>query len=152
MFEDEYQKNSFFSFLKKHAKGQSDNVKMFKTERIGLKSFDYVKKHPKSDIEKWYIKEIVNILSQAEVRTLLDFLKKKAVTLDDDENNLIICSAGSNNFKKANVFIYPLEEPLCIPRNSIYVDDNGLLLSDHSVHSFKMCYDTEIGSFVVVGK
>jgi hypothetical protein len=146
--EEEYQKKSLFAFLKENSKGNSQNIKVIKTKPLMLNSFNYVLKHPNTDSEKYYIKEIVNLLVQTEIKTLLPFLEKHKEKVADEPGKIII---GRMKTSQAKFFHYLLDDPFCFDLNNIYVDDAEMLISDFSVLNIEQGYDTDIGSFIMLG-
>tara|TARA_Y100000034_G_C6861231_1_gene391981 strand:+ start:803 stop:1282 length:480 start_codon:yes stop_codon:yes gene_type:complete len=144
----EYNLQSLFVFLKENCKGNSENIEVIKTEELMLNSFNYVLEHPNTDLEKYYIKEIVNIIVQMEIRTLLPFLEKCNVNLVDEQGKVVI---GRVKTSQAKFFHYLLDEPICLDLNKIYVDDSEMVMSDFSVMNFEAECDTTINSFIMIG-
>jgi hypothetical protein len=145
---EEYNKQSLFAFLKEKSKGNSEDIEVIKTESLMLNSFNYVLKHPDTDLEKYYIKEIVNLLVQTEIRTLLPFLEKYKCEMVDEPGKVVI---GRVKTSQAKFFHYLLDEELCFDLSKIYVDDSEMLVSDFSNLNFDQGYDTDIGSFIMIG-
>jgi hypothetical protein len=145
---EEYDKHSLFAFLKEKGKGNSEDIKVIKSEPMMLNSFNYVLKHPDTDLEKYYIKEMVNLLLQNEIRVLLPFLEKYNEEMVDEAGKVVI---GRIKTSQAKFFYYWIDEPLCFDLSKIYVDDSELLLSDYSNLNFDQGYDTELCSFMMIG-
>ena len=145
---DEYNKQSLFAFLKENCTGNSEDIKVIKTEPLMLNSFNYVLKHPDTDLEKHYIREIVNLLVQTEIRILLPFLEKHKEEVVDQPGKVVI---GPVKTSQAKFFHYLLDEPICFDLSKIHVDDSEMLLSDFSELNFNQGYDTDIGSFIMIG-
>jgi len=148
--EDEYNKSSLFPFLAKYAQGCPGNkTETIKTEKIGLKSFNHVLNHPNTDLEKHYIKEILGILAQNELKAILPFLEKIKIDIEDSKENIII---GRNPKDIANADKFRCETNLiCLRKKDIFVDDHEIVISDFRGISLGQDYDSKIGSFIIVG-
>ena len=126
---EEYNKSSLFPFLAKHANGcPSGREETIKTDAIELKHSDYILKHPDTYLEKHYIKEILGILAQNELKKILPFLEKIKTQMVDSENNIVIGKI-MENIAKADMFECNIE-PMCIRKKDIFVYETLMFISD----------------------
>ena len=143
----EYEKEGFFPFLAKNAEGTLTKTTTINTDRTPINHSDYISKHPNSDLEKHFIKEILSIITFNEVLKTIKFLKTRE--LEDSEENIII--GKTDQIKKAAYFEFPLEKPICIRKKDIYVEDHELIISDFERINLGQNADSEIKSFILLG-
>jgi len=118
--EQEYEKKGLFSFLSKNTLGNSVHTHNVLIQGPNLVSSEYVLEHPNSDLEKYYVKEIINILVQEEIKQFLPKLKEISVPVDDSQDNIIFTNKKST-YQHAKVFYCAIENDFCIPRNKIFI-------------------------------
>ncbi len=131
--EQEYNKKGLFAFLTLNSTGKTKYYQRLFIKGPELVSADYVLEHPNTNLEKYYIKEIVNILVQEEIKQIIPSLKEITIDINDSEENIILTSK-KDYYEKAKVFHCLVEEDLCFPRNKISVDSYfaGLQLFEHT--------------------
>jgi len=143
----EYENKGLFPFLAKQSKGENTKIESIKIKPLHLISLKYILEQPNTDIEKHYIKELLNLIMQHELEKILPFFKNEVV---DSEENIIL----TRNVKKydfAKTFLCPVDEDVCISRNKLFVDDYGLLIADYNAIDLDLYGDTNVSSFIMIG-
>jgi len=145
----EYNKISFFSFLKKNMFcNNNDNFKTINSLQFGLNSFEYVSKHPNTDLEKCYIKELLHIQIQNEVNAFLEKTKEFHEPIVDNKEKIII--GGNGKYKNASVFKVNIEEDVCIDKNKFNVDDFEIVIGDFREIDLDHLDNASIKSFIII--
>jgi hypothetical protein len=144
----EYNKISFFSFLKRNMTNKnSDKFKTITSLQFGLNSFEYVSKHPNTDLEKYYVKELLYIQIQNEVNAFLEKTKEFHEPIVDDKEKIII---GQGKYKNASVFKVNIEEDVCIDKNKFNVDDFEIVTGDFREIDLNHLDNASIKSFIII--
>lgn len=148
----EYEKVGLFPFLKKHCKELVDynNEIQITTKHFGLSEIENIFKHPDTDLEKYYIREIVNIVKQNEIKTIYPYLAKFKIDIIDSNENIII---GQNKYNKA-IFFEANVADICIPTSKLSFGKNYIGLSNlESVQlGLGSSYPSGISSFITINK
>ncbi len=146
---EEYNEISFFSFLKKNMFcNNNDNFKTINSLQFGLNSFEYVSKHPNTDLEKHYIKELLHIQIQNEVNAFLEKTKEFHEPIIDSKEKIIIGSNGK--YENASVFKVSIEEDVCINKNKFNVDDFEIVIGDFREIGLFESENANIKSFIII--
>ncbi|MCC7574862.1 hypothetical protein KO361_04690 [Candidatus Woesearchaeota archaeon] len=119
---EEYEAKGLFSFLAKQSLGETNDTHRLVVEGPKLVSFEYVLKHPDSDLERIYVAELVNLLVQEELKRIMPKLKEIAIPVIDSEDNIVF-TRKKNKYEKSKIFYCFIDEDLCIPRNKIAVKE-----------------------------
>jgi len=122
-----YEEQGLFTFLAKHTTGEFSKIAVKRTEPIYLKELDFIKKHLDSDLEDWYVRQLINLIMQEELKALLPVFELIKIDIEDVEENIIF-TKSKNYYKNATTFYCPVEEDICIAKNVLHVDDTDLVL------------------------
>lgn len=121
--QEEYGKNGLFSDLKINKTENSKPSNTITIKGPNLECFEYVLKHPNTDLERIYIKELVNIVKQYELEKIMPKLNKIKTPIKDYESNIIFTNT-KNKYKKAKIVYCSINKDLCIPKNKLLVKTN----------------------------